>query len=91
MKKSDYNDIIKKISNPDTMAEGIVDLTNKLEADESDFTRMQDSVNKLRDVNSQLALKVTNVVQDVPNPEDVAKKEAEDLETEFLSQFTKEE
>ena len=32
-----------------TMAEGIVDLTNKLEADESDFTRMQDSVNKLRD------------------------------------------
>ena len=68
MKKSDYNDIIKKISNPDTMAEGIVELTNRLEADESDFTRMQDSVNKLRDVNSQLALKVTNVVQDVPNP-----------------------
>jgi len=91
MKKSDYNDIIKKISNPDTMAEGIVELTNKLEADESDFTRMQDSVNKLRDVNSQLALKVTNVVQDVPNPEDVAKQEAENLETEFLSQFTKEE
>lgn len=91
MKKSDYNDIIKKISNPDTMAEGIVELTNKLEADESDFTRMQDSVNKLRDVNSQLALKVTNVVQDVPNPEDEAKKEAENLETEFLSQFTKEE
>ena len=90
MKKSDYNDIIKKISNPDTMAEGIVELTNKLEADESDFTRMQDSVNKLRDVNSQLALKVTNVVQDVPNPEDVAKQEAENLETEFLSQFTKE-
>ena len=91
MKKSDYNDIIKKISNPDTMAEGIVELTNKLEADENDFTRMQDSVNKLRDVNSQLALKVTNVVQDVPNPEDVAKQEAENLETEFLSQFTKEE
>lgn len=90
MKKSDYNDIIKKISNPDTMAEGIVDLTNKLEADESDFTRMQDSVNKLRDVNSQLALKVTNVVQDVPNPEDVAKKEADELEAEFLSQFKKE-
>lgn len=91
MKKSDYNDIITKISNPDTMAEGIVDLTNKLEADEKDFNRITDSINKLRDTNSQLALKITNVVQDVPSEEDIAKQEADALEKEFLSQFTKEE
>lgn len=90
MKKSDYNDIITKISNPDTMAEGIIDLTNKLEADENEFARLQTSVNDLRDVNSKLALKVTNVVQDTPSPEDLAKQEADALRNEFLSQFVKE-
>ena len=91
MKKSDYNDIITKISNPDTMAEGIVDLTNKLEADEKDFERISKSINDLRDTNSKLALKITNVVQDTPTPEDLAKQEADALEQEFLNQFIKEE
>lgn len=91
MKKSDYNDIITKISNPDTMAEGIVDLTNKLEADEKDFERISKSINDLRDTNSKLALKITNVVQDTPSEEDLAKQEADALEQEFLNQFIKEE
>ena len=92
MKKSDYNDIITKISNPDTMAEGIIDLTNKLEADEKDFERISKSINDLRDTNSKLALKITNVVQDPgPTPEELAKQEEEALEQEFLNQFIKEE
>lgn len=92
MKKSDYNEIIKKLSNPDTVAEGIVELSNQLDVDEKSYDSLIESNNKLRDANSQFVLKLTNVVQkdDVPDPETIAKQEAQALEDEFLSQFTKE-
>ena len=92
MKKSDYNEIIKKLSNPDTVAEGIVELSNQLDVDETSYESLIESNNKLRDANSQFVLKLTNVVQkdDTPDPETIAKQEAQALEDEFLSQFKKE-
>lgn len=92
MKKSDYNEIIKKLSNPDTVAEGIVELSNQLDVDEKSYDSLIESNNKLRDANSQFVLKLTNVVQKdaTPDPETIAKQEAQALEDEFLSQFKKE-
>jgi hypothetical protein len=92
MKKSDYNEIIKKLSNPDTVADAIVELSNQLDVDEKSYNNLVESNNKLRDANSQFVLKLTNVVQkdDVPDPETIAKQEAQALEDEFLGQFKKE-
>lgn len=92
MKKSDYNEIIKKLSNPDTVADAIVELSNQLDVDEKSYNNLIESNNKLRDANSQFVLKLTNVVQkdDVPDPETIAKQEAQALEDEFLGQFKKE-
>lgn len=92
MKKSDYNEIIKKLSDPNTVADAIIELSNKLDVDEKSYNNLIDANNKLRDANSQFVLKLTNVVQkeDVPDPETIAKQEAQALEDEFLGQFKKE-
>lgn len=92
MKKSDYNEIIKKLSDPNTVADAIIELSNQLDVDEKSYNNLVESNNKLRDANSQFVLKLTNVVQkeDVPDPETIAKQEAQALEDEFLGQFKKE-
>lgn len=89
MKRSDYNEIIKKLSDPNTVADAIVELSNQLDIDEKSYNNLVESNNKLRDANSQFVLKLTNVVQkkEVPDPETIAKQEAEALEEEFLAQF----
>lgn len=63
MKADDYNNIIKQISDPDTMSEGLVQLSEKLKTDEMDFNRLVESNNNLRDTNSKLALRITNGVE----------------------------
>lgn len=64
MKVSDYADIISKLSNPDTSAEGLVELNDRLKIDEEEYTKITESVNTLRDTNSKLALRVTeNITQ----------------------------
>lgn len=89
MKKSDYNEIIKKLSDPNEVANAIIELSNQLDVDEKSYNNLVESNNKLRDANSQFVLKLTNVVQkdDAPDPETIAKQEAEALEAEFLAQF----
>lgn len=90
MKKAEYDAIIKKLSNPDLLSEGLVELSNKLDEDEKDFDRINESINSLRDVNSRLALSITNKVDNTPTEEDIEAKENEALEAEFLNMFKKE-
>lgn len=63
MKRTVYDEIIEKISNPDTLAEGLVDLDNQLKLDEADYNKITESNNSLRDVNSKLALRITTPVE----------------------------
>lgn len=69
MKKADYSNIIKMISNPDTLAEGLVELDSLLDRHEQEYTDMNNSVNTLRDTNARLALRITSPVQEVKEPE----------------------
>lgn len=70
MKATDYNDIITTLSNPDTAADGLVRLKEKLTADETEYNNLLKSNNDLRDTNSKLALKITSPVE-VKEPEHV--------------------
>lgn len=63
MKADDYNTIIRTISNPDTMSDGLVQLSEKLKSDELEFNKLTESNNNLRDTNSKLALRITNNVE----------------------------
>lgn len=90
MKKTDYDNIIEMLGNPDTVGEGLISLSNQLEKDESDFNRLSDSVNTLRDTNSKLALKITNIVDDTPSEEEILAEKNKQLEEEFLNMFKKE-
>ena len=58
MKKSDYDPIITLLSNPDTVVDGIVQLNDKLTADEAAYDALVTSNNSLRDVNAKYALRV---------------------------------
>ena len=90
MKKTDYDNIIAMLGNPDTVGEGLISLSNQLEKDESDFNRLNDSVNTLRDTNSKLALKITNIVDNTPSEEEILAEKNRQLEEEFLKMFKKE-
>lgn len=90
MKKTDYDGIIAMLGNPDTVGDGLISLSNQLEKDESDFNRLNDSVNTLRDTNSKLALKITNIVDDTPSEEEILAEKNKQLEDEFLAMFKKE-
>lgn len=69
MKKSDYQNIIKMVSNPDTLAEGLVELDSLLDRHEKEYTDLNNSVNTLRDANARLALKITNPIPETKEPE----------------------
>lgn len=73
MKKSDYEKIIKLISNPDTLAEGLVELDTQLTNDEADYNKISESVNTLRDTNARLALRITTPVTIEPTEPEVDK------------------
>lgn len=83
MRADDYSNIIKQISDPDTMSEGLVQLSEKLKTDEMDYNRLVESNNNLRDTNSKLALRITNGVEP-KKPEPTNDEIFEDL---FLSKF----
>lgn len=84
MIKSDYDGIIKQLSNPDTMSEALIQLSEKLKTDEVEFNRLIESNNNLRDTNSRLALRLTNNVEPV-KPEPTNEEIFNDL---FTSRFT---
>ena len=69
MKKSDYDEIITKLSNPDLQADGLVELSEKLAADETAFNEMSKSIDSLRDTNAKLALRITTPLE-APKEED---------------------
>lgn len=58
MKKSDYDSIITLLSNQDTVVDGIVQLNDKLTADEVAYDEIVKSNNTLRDLNAKYALRV---------------------------------
>ena len=57
-----YDAIITTLSNPDTFAEGLVQLNEQLKTDATNYTNLVNSNNNLRDTNARLALRVTNTV-----------------------------
>lgn len=63
MKRSDYDDILKSLSEPDKVADAIVLLNEKLTSDEADFNKLVDSNASLRDTNAKLALRITTPVE----------------------------
>ena len=75
MKASDYDNIIAKISNPDTQAEGLVELTDKLKVDEQEYEANQKSITDLRDSNQKLFLRATSSV-----PEDKSTQDDEEVD-----------
>ena len=87
MRAEDYNNIITKLSNPDSFAEGLTDLSEKLRNDEVDYNKLVDSNNNLRDTNSRLALKITNVVDTSKDDIDPEIQRNTELENEFNSMF----
>lgn len=83
MRANDYDTIIKQISNPDTMSEGLVQLSDKLKNDELEYNKIIESNNNLRDTNSKLALRITNGVEPkAPEPTN-----EEIFDSLFLSKF----
>lgn len=69
MRADDYKEIIQSISNPDTMSEGLIQLSEKLKTDEFEFNKIVESNNNLRDTNSKLALRITTgVPEKAPEP-----------------------
>lgn len=63
MKRSDYDEIITKLSNPDLQADGLVELAERLTADEAAFDDMSKSIDNLRDTNAKLALRITTPLE----------------------------
>lgn len=63
MKRSDYDEIITKLSNPDLQADGLVELAERLKADEAAFNDMSKSIDNLRDTNAKLALRITTPLE----------------------------
>lgn len=69
MKASNYESVLQKISNPDTLADGLVELNDMLKTDETEFNKLVESNNSLRDTNSKLALRITTPVETKVEPE----------------------
>lgn len=63
MKKDNYTAIIEKLSNPDTFADALIDLSSQLDNDCNEYNKLVESNNNLRDTNSKLALRVTETVK----------------------------
>ena len=70
MKMEDYEGIIEKLSNPDTNAEGLLDLTERLKVDVAEFDKSQQSITELRDSNQKLYLRATEILPSSPPPTD---------------------
>lgn len=70
MKLEDYSGIIEKLSNPDTNAEGLLDLNERLTADVEEYDKNQKSIAELRDSNQKLYLRATAGVPSSPPPTD---------------------
>lgn len=69
MKKEAYDEIVKTISNPDTLAEGIVKLREQIDTDVADYNALLNSRDTLRDTNAKLALRITNDVSIKSEPQ----------------------
>lgn len=70
MTLDNYNDVIAKLGNPDTIAEGLVDLNSQLQKDIDEYKAIKSSNDSLRDTNSRLALRITKGVSDINEPVD---------------------
>lgn len=90
MKASTYNDIIRLISDPDTMTDGISKLQAQLEVDEEAYNNILQRNNNLLKENNKLVLKNTNLVSTEKSPEEVEADYNKQLENDFLSMFKKE-
>lgn len=86
MKMEDYKGIIEKIGNPDTIAEGLVDLNSQLQKDFDDYKAVKASNDTLRDTNSKLALRITETVK--TDDKDLQEQEQEDVYDTFMNQLT---
>lgn len=91
MKKSEYESIIKDLSNPDKVAEAILSLSDKLTQDESEYNTLIDSNNTLktsndtlRDTNAKLALRVTSTVENLKENNEQERDYYKELEQDIL-------
>lgn len=84
MKKSEYDTIIAKITNPDTQAEGLLELNDKLTADENEFAENAKSIADLRDSNQKLFLRATAT----PDQQDNQEEEQEDTLAKFENKLS---
>lgn len=83
MKLDAYESIIKQVSNPDTLAEGLVNLREQLKTDEANYNNLLNSNNTLRDTNAKLALRITNDVS-IKNEPELSR---EEKSAEFMKKF----
>lgn len=87
MRASDYTEIIQQVSNPDTLAEGLVNLRERLRTDELSYQELVNSNNTLRDTNGKLAARITTDVTIKNEPELTREQKS----AEFMKKFYGEE
>ena len=78
MLKSDYDEIIKKITDADTIADGVMELTEQLRKDEAEYKELVASNDNLRKANGNMLMRLTDIadrdakdaVKPEPTPEE---------------------
>lgn len=94
MKVAKYADIINGLRDDNTRAESLVKLTDLLNQDEAEFiglsekvTALDKDVATLREVNSRLALRVTETI--VPPTNQEPEKSPDEYRDEFINKLAK--
>lgn len=87
MKKDNYTSIIEKLSNPDTFADGLIDLNSQLDNDCNEYEKLVTSNNSLRDTNSKLALRVTETVKLDNNTDNNVEETPEKIYGDFIDRL----
>lgn len=62
-----YKSIISKLADSNTVADAIVELSDRLNADITDYNKIKSDLASVRDINSKLALRVTGATTSTNN------------------------
>lgn len=81
MQKSNYDEIIKKISDSNTVADGVMELVEQLRKDEAEYKELVASNDNLRKANGNMLMRLTDIadrdakeaVKPEPTPDEARK------------------
>lgn len=70
MNIEEYKTIIARLADSNTMADALVELSDRLNADITDYNKIKSDLASVRDINSKLALRVTGTSTSTNNEPD---------------------